>query len=348
MTDVSQYDYDLPAELIAQQPAPKRSDARLLVVDRRAQTFQHRHVRDLPDILRRGDCLVLNVSQVVPARLVGRRTQTGGQWEGLYLGEDVDRTWRILSRCRGKLQPGDQVTLLNAKGLEDANLVLVRKDADGVWNAAPLVAEEALPLLQRVGRVPLPPYIRHGEMEDYDTERYQTVYAKSPGSIAAPTAGLHFTAALLDRLAGAGVSRVDLTLHVGIGTFRPIHAQRLEDHTMHAEWGEVPASAVEALTQTRQKRGRIVAVGTTAVRLLETAALSGQLQPWTGQTDLFVRPGHVFRAVDALLTNFHLPRSTLLVLVRTFGGEELIREAYEVAIRERYRFYSYGDAMLIV
>ncbi|MBI1901212.1 MAG: tRNA preQ1(34) S-adenosylmethionine ribosyltransferase-isomerase QueA [Planctomycetia bacterium] len=348
MTDLSDYDYHLPPELIAQHPLPKRSDARLLVVDRAAGTFQHRHVRDLPEILKRHDALVLNTSKVIPARLVGRRSQTGGRWEGLFLGADPDGAWRLLCRCRGKLATGDEVTIIDNRGYDDLTLLLVRPGEADVWRAVPSVSEDALATLERVGRVPLPHYIRRGEMEDADRERYQTVFAKVAGSVAAPTAGLHFTGPLLERLNREGVVPVGVTLHVGIGTFRPIQTRTVEEHHMLPEWGEITAAAVETLEQCRAAGGRIVAVGTTCVRLLESAAASGRLQPFSGETELYIRPGHVFRAVDALLTNFHLPRSTLLVLVCQFGGHDLVREAYDLAIRERYRFYSYGDAMLIV
>jgi S-adenosylmethionine:tRNA ribosyltransferase-isomerase len=211
-----------------------------------------------------------------------------------------------------------------------------------------LAADDALTLLDRVGRVPLPPYIRKGEMVDTDREQYQTVYAQVPGAVAAPTAGLHFTTTLLARLAEQGVELCALTLHVGPGTFRPITAERLAEHAMHREWGCVTQETVERIKACRAGGGRVVAVGTTSVRLLETAAAQGTLKPFDGHTDLFIRPPYQFRTIDALLTNFHLPRTTLLVLVRTFGGDELIRRAYEEAIREQYRFYSYGDAMLII
>jgi S-adenosylmethionine:tRNA ribosyltransferase-isomerase len=237
---------------------------------------------------------------------------------------------------------------MNNKGYDDLTLVLVRYGEAGVWRAVPSVSEDPLAALARVGRVPLPHYIRRGEGEDADIERYQTVFAQAAGSVAAPTAGLHFTGPLLERLKREGVLPVGVTLHVGVGTFRPIQTRTVEEHRMLPEWGEITAAAVATLEQGRAAGGRIVAVGSTAVRLLESAAASGRLRPFSGETDLYVRPGHVFRAVDALMTNFHLPRSTLLVLVYAFGGADLIRDAYELAIRERYRFYSYGDAMLIV
>jgi S-adenosylmethionine:tRNA ribosyltransferase-isomerase len=348
MTDLADYDYDLPRELIAQYPLENRADARLLVVSRARRRCEHRFVRDLPELLLPGDCLVLNDTRVVPARLIGFRTQTGGRWEGLFLSTQADGAWRLLSKTRGKLAPGESVTLLDNEGRDDVRLALLEKREGGVWLAQPLVPADTFALLERVGRVPLPPYIRGGEMKPSDRQRYQTVYAQRPGSVAAPTAGLHFTPGLLQRLEERGVRIARVTLHVGLGTFRPMETARVEDHVMHAEWVEIAPEAVATIEAVRSVGGRVVAVGTTAVRVLETAAAGGPLRPWSGETNLFIHPGHAFRAIDALMTNFHLPRSTLLVLVRTFGGDELIRAAYIEAIRERYRFYSYGDAMLVV
>jgi len=348
MSELARYDYDLPRDLIAQAPLPRRADARLMVVDRRTGSFDHRHVRDLPEILAAGDCLALNDTRVVPARLVGRRAATGGQWEGLFLSAEPDGCWRMLSKTRGKLSPGERVTLVDRTGADDAEIEFVEKLAGGVWRTRAESREDVFELLERVGRVPLPHYIHGGEMRDADRERYQTVYARERGSVAAPTAGLHLTHELLDRLAGAGIASLRLTLHVGLGTFRPIATETLAEHNMHSEYGRLDPAAVAQLQRTKAAGGRVVAVGTTTVRVLETAARSGELRPWSGETDLFIRPPFEFRAVDALLTNFHLPRSSLLVLVRTFGGDELIRRAYAEAIRERYRFYSYGDAVLIV
>ena len=348
MSELDSYDYDLPKGLIAQSPAISRSDARLLVVDRNRKSLQHKHIRDLPEVLRRNDCLVINDTRVVPARLVGRRQTTGGRWEGLFLDVSGDGLWRVMCKTRGKLRPGDTITLVDAVGQEAVPLQLGVKQDDGTWIARPHATDDAYTLLERVGRVPLPPYIRKGRMVDADRENYQTVYAAAPGAVAAPTAGLHFTTTLLDRLAEAGVELCRLTLHVGPGTFRPITAKTLAEHRMHSEWGRVKQEAVDQIEECRRRGGRIVAVGTTSVRLLETAAVEGTLKPFAGYTDLFIRPPHEFRATDVLLTNFHLPRTTLLVLVRTFGGDELICRAYDEAIRQRYRFYSYGDAMLIL
>lgn len=348
MSELDQYDYALPKDLIAQSPAICRSDARMLVVDRGRNSLEHRYIRDLPEYLRDGDCLVLNDTRVIPARLVGHRRETGGHWEGLFLESSPDGLWRVLCKTRGRLKPGDSITLQSAAGSDDVELELAVRQSDGTWIARPAAPQDALALLDRVGRVPLPPYIRKGRMVDSDREQYQTVYAQVPGAVAAPTAGLHFTVALLDRLARQGVEICTLTLHVGPGTFRPIEADSLDKHKMHAEWGCVGQQTVERIAECRRLGGRVIAVGTTSVRLLETAAAGGELMPFVGHTDLFIRPPYEFRAVDALLTNFHLPRTTLLVLVRAFGGEGLMRRAYEEAIREKYRFYSYGDAMLIL
>jgi S-adenosylmethionine:tRNA ribosyltransferase-isomerase len=348
MSDLAQYDYELPRHLIAQEPAAHRADARLLVVDRARNSLEHKHVRDLPGILRPSDCLALNDTRVIPARLIGFRARTGGRWEGLFLEADDQGVWRVMCKTRGKLVPGEEVTLVNAQGHEDVSLQLGAREPDGTWIARPQSDEQPLALLERVGRVPLPPYIRKGEMVEADRQQYQTIYAQKPGAVAAPTAGLHFTENLLGRLERQGTALCRLTLHVGPGTFRPIETDSINDHQMHAEWAQLGKETVRRIAACRDQGGRVVAVGSTSVRALETAASDGTLKPFTGKTDLFIRPPYQFRAVDALLTNFHLPRTTLLVLVRTFGGDQLIRRAYEEAIREEYRFYSYGDAMLIV
>ncbi len=348
MLSLADYDYELPRGLIAQHPLAQRTDARLLVVDRTTATLEHYHIRDLPILLREHDTLVINDTRVIPARLVGFREQTGGRWEGLFLSDDGGGNWRLLAKTRGKLLPGERVMLLNERLQEAFRLRLVIKQDDGSWIARPELDRDAGRLLEQVGRVPLPPYIRGGEMGPADRERYQTVYAEVPGAVAAPTAGLHFTRGLLERLEGAGVSIIRVTLHVGLDTFRPITVENLVEHRMHSEWCRVTPEAIAAIAENKARGGRTIAVGTTSVRVLETAAGSGTLQAFEGATDLFIHPPYEFRAVDGLLTNFHLPRTTLLVLVRTFGGDALVRRAYEEAIREEYRFYSYGDAMLIL
>ncbi len=347
-SEIDQYDYELPRHLIAQHPVVSRVDARLLVVDRGRQTLAHHYVRDLPELLSPGDCLVLNDTQVVPARLLGRRERTGGHWEGLFLEVGEGGMWRILCKARGHLVAGEWICLSNAHGEDDIRIQLAAKQPDASWIVCPESDEETFALLERVGRVPLPQYIRKGEMEEADRRQYQTVYARWPGAVAAPTAGLHFSESLLRRLQDDRIVICPLTLHTGAGTFRPIGTPTLAAHPMHSEWGTIGQEAVDRISQCRQNGGRVVAVGTTSVRLLETAAADGTLKQFSGHTDLFIRPPFEFRIVDALMTNFHLPRTTLLVLVRTFGGDDLIMRAYEEAVRESYRFFSYGDAMLIL
>ena len=356
MTPIREYDFDLPRELIAQHPLKNRSDARLLVVNRQADELAHSHVRDLREYLRVGDTLVLNNTKVIPARLVGFRSSTKGRWQGLYLGSDAQGVWRILGKTRGRLEPGETLTLVDRTRRPLFKLRLMTKLESGQWAAKPDKPGTAIELLNEAGRVPLPPYIREGEMVDADMDAYQTVFADVPGSVAAPTAGLHFTPQLLQEIDDAGVTITHVTLHVGIGTFRPVATEQLEDHKMHHEWGEISPQTAEVIRTTRERDGRIIAVGTTSVRVLETAAqqidedqaTGGHLPAWSGETDLFIRPPYQFKAIDGLLTNFHLPKSTLLVLVRTLGGDTLIRRAYAEAIEERYRFFSYGDAMLIL
>jgi S-adenosylmethionine:tRNA ribosyltransferase-isomerase len=345
---IEDYDYDLPRHLVAQHPLACRSDARLLVVNRATGTLEHYHIRDLPRLLRPRDALVINDTRVIPARLVGTRLQTGGRWEGLFLSADGQGHWRLLAKTRGRLVAGEEIALVDDRLREVFSLRLVLKEPSGAWIGRPLAAGTAVELLERVGRVPLPPYIRGGEMVEADRQRYQTVYALSPGAVAAPTAGLHFTDELLDELTSAGVRQARVTLHVGLDTFRPVTVCDIGEHAIHSEWCRITPQAVDTIRQSKSAGGRTVAVGTTSVRVLETAARGGQLEAFEGPTDLFIRPPYQFRAVDALLTNFHLPRTTLLVLVRTFGGDELMKRAYAEAIREEYRFYSYGDAMLIV
>lgn len=348
MTEVDQYDYDLPDGLIAQQPLARRSDARLMVVDRKTQEIDHRYIRDLPELLAAGDCLVVNDTRVIPATLIGRRKATAGKWQGLFLDSDASGLWRILCKTRGQQAPGDVVMLLDGEMRDRVALRLLEKRDEGEWIAKPESDADAHDILEMVGRVPLPHYIRKGSMRDEDRDAYQTVYANRAGAVAAPTAGLHFSVDLLKRLKERGIVLARATLHVGAGTFRPIKSETLAGHAMHSEWGSIEDSEVERIEAARAGGGRVIAIGTTSLRVLETAANGGELREWSGMTDLFVRPGFKFHAVDALLTNFHLPRSTLLVLVRTFGGDALLRRAYQEAIAEEYRFYSYGDAMLIL
>lgn len=351
MSDLDQYNYDLPRDLIAQQPLTVRSDARLMIVRRASGDIDQAHIRDLPEILSSTDCLVFNDTRVIPARLVGRRDRTGARWSGLFLGADEHGVWQVMSKTRGKLEPGEAIIIVSWDVQQTVTLRLLAKLEGGIWAVRPEPFGDAFEILSRVGRVPLPPYIRDGEMTEADVEKYQTVFAAHPGAVAAPTAGLHFTPDLLAKLAARGIEREFVTLHVGIGTFRPISAERLDEHVMHQEWCSLSAEVAARINAAKAAGRRVVAVGTTVVRTLESAAQAsqpGQLQPFQGPTNLFIRPPYQFQAADALLTNFHLPRSTLLILTRAFGGDTLIRRAYDLAIQERYRFFSYGDAMLIL
>jgi S-adenosylmethionine:tRNA ribosyltransferase-isomerase len=340
---IEQLDYELPPELIAQQPVEPRDQARLLVLDRATGTIRHHRFTDLAQILAPADCLVLNDTRVVPARLVGRRAATGGRWEGLFLRELDSGLWEMMCQTRGRPQPGESIEV-NGAG---SRLILRDRTSDGHWLVEPQPRQSALEFLARQGHVPLPPYIRGGEDEPGDRERYQTVFAERPGAVAAPTAGLHFTRELLGAVEQRGLEVVRLTLHVGLGTFQPIR-ESVESHAMHAERGELRDDAANRIVRRRAAGGRVVAVGTTCVRVLETAARGSELRAWSGETSIFICPPYPFRAVDAMITNFHLPRTTLLALVYAFAGEEQTRAAYAVAIRERYRFYSFGDAMLIL
>jgi S-adenosylmethionine:tRNA ribosyltransferase-isomerase len=348
MSQLDWFDYTLPPDRIAQQPAAVRTDARLMFVHRTRREIEHWHVRDLPDLLRSGDALVVNNTRVLPARVLGYRVATGGRWEGLFLSATAGGEWRLVCKTRGKLRPPEAIRLITPTAEDDVRLWLLDQEEDGVWLARIESDEPPNAVLERVGRVPLPPYIRRGEMIEADRVNYQTVFATVAGAVAAPTAGLHFTPELLRKLNERGISLHDVTLHVGLDTFRPITAETPDQHKIHTEWCEISSETAAALRACRSAGGRIIAVGTTSVRVLETAANAGELGGWSGNTDLFIRRPHVFRAVDGLITNFHLPRTTLLLLVSAFAGEDLLRRAYELAIREGYRFYSYGDAMLIV
>jgi S-adenosylmethionine:tRNA ribosyltransferase-isomerase len=333
-------DYALPPELIAQVPAPERSAARLLVLSRHGAPLRHAHVRDLPALLAPGDLLVFNDARVIPARVRGRRP-SGGRLELLFvqpIGSDAE--WEVL--VRGSPRPGERVHLA------DADACWVAPLGRGRWRLRIGVAGSVSAWLERVGEVPLPPYIhRPTGPTPADAERYQTVFARVPGAVAAPTAGLHFTTELIAALARAGIGHATLTLHVGPGTFLPLRPEEEAEATVLPERYELPAPTVERIAAARAAGGRIVAVGTTVVRALESAA-AGVLHPGAGEAALFVRPGHRFRVVDALLTNFHLPHTPLLALVAAFAGWERVRDAYAEAVRRRYRFYSFGDAMLLL
>ncbi len=337
------FDYDLPGELVAQHPAP-RGESRLLAIDL-PRDERHRRVRDLPELLAPGDLVVVNDTRVIPARLFARR-ESGGRVELLLVRRLAERDWTVLARPGRRARPGSRLEL--APGIE----VEVLGRADGAQLRVRF-SEPIEPHLERLGHVPLPPYIKRPDAAE-DRERYQTVYARRPGAIAAPTAGLHFTHELMAELERRGIGVAELTLHVGIGTFKPVTAELVHEHRMEAERYEIGEAAAAALRAVRERGGRVVAVGTTVVRALESAARAGGADPsgrggvaaGAGETDLFIRPGFEFRVVDLLFTNFHLPRSTLLMLVAAFAGRERVLAAYAEAIEQGYRFYSYGDAML--
>ena len=335
----SDFDFELPDELIAQFPAARRSDSRLLCLDGNDGAIADRMFRDLPDLLAPGDLLVFNDTRVIKARLNGVK-ESGGKVEVLV--ERVLDEHRALAHVRASHapKPGGRLMLAGAVEAE----VLARRD-----DLFELRFDGDIPLtdlLERHGRLPLPPYITHAPGGD-DEERYQTVYARNPGAVAAPTAGLHFDGDIMQALAARGVERAFVTLHVGAGTFQPVRVENVAEHKMHSEWYDIPQATVDAIHATRQRGGKVIAVGTTAMRALESAAQAGALAAGGGDTDIFITPGYRFRVVDRLLTNFHLPRTTLLMLVSAFGGTEHIREAYRHAVAQRYRFFSYGDAMLI-
>ena len=349
MTLTSDYDFHLPPELIAQQPLPERTDARMLVLDRQTGRTEHRHVRDLAEYLRAGDLLVLNNTRVIPARLYGRK-DTGGKVEVLLLEETEPDVWNAMCRASGRVREGSRFSLgngrISAVVLDARPSVRVRLRLAADRPVREVLEEEGVP--------PLPPYIRRSEggpsdVRVADRERYQTVYARIPGAVAAPTAGLHFTPELLARLDGIGVGRVELTLHVGPGTFKPVGVEALEDHVMEPERYVLGEEAACRVRETRSRGSRIVAVGSTSTRVLETAADEGGIvQAGQGRTALFIHPPYRFRVVDCLLTNFHLPRSTLLMMVSALAGRDRILSAYGEAVRLRYRFYSYGECMLIL
>ena len=353
---VADFDFDLPEAQIAQEPAP-RGQSRLLVVDRAAGAWRESTVGDLPRLLRRGDLLVANDSRVFPARLLGRREPSGGAVEVLLLAPDTSEPsagtiWQALVHPGQKLKPGARIIIEDADRAPGVRMRaevlaqrffgrrLLRFDVDGA------VSFDAA--VDAVGHMPLPPYIHRADT-DADRDRYQTVFARARGSVAAPTAGLHFDAGTLARLAEAGVGWATVTLHVGYGTFKPVRADNVEDHVVDAERYEISPQTAAAIATARAAGGRVVAVGTTSVRALETAAAEiGRVQAGAGDTSLFIHPGHRFAAADALLTNFHLPKSSLLMLVAAFAGRALVLDAYRHAVASGFRFYSYGDAMLIV
>lgn len=342
---LSDFDYDLPEELIAQQPLAQRDASRMLVVNRADGTFRNDGFVSLPEHLRPGDCLVLNNTKVFPARLVGQRVPSGGSIEVLLLQEEDPDVWEVLARPARRLRVGARISFGPGKleaivtaANEDGTRVINFEPQGGLWR-----------FIDELGQPPLPPYIkRHEAPTPNDRERYQTVYAQEKGSIAAPTAGLHFTQAILDQLKQRGVRVANITLHVGYGTFEPVRVDDISKHRVLAEAFSIDSEAAELINSSRASGGRVVAVGTTTTRALESASSqSGELGRSVTTTDLTITPGHKFKIVDALLTNFHLPRSSLLLLVSAFAGRELVLNAYRHAVRDGYRFYSYGDCMLI-
>ena len=356
---LASYDYVLPDGLIAQTPCIPRDDARLLVVKDQVQ-YGHTIVRDLPDLLREGDLLVLNNTRVIPARLYGHKTG-GTPVEVLLLepqaeGDRADGTthrWLALVKPGKRLKPGATIVFDKQEpgdgigtGVLTATVTAIDAATGGRILQFNVPAGTTLSAwIEQLGQMPLPPYITQTEAQP---EQYQTVYADRPGAVAAPTAGLHFTPELLQRLQARGIEQAFVTLHVGVGTFRPVEAETITDHTMHAEWIEVPPETVTKIQQTKARGGRIIAVGTTVVRSLETAAQSGTLQPFCGKSNLFIYPGYQWRIVDGLMTNFHLPKSSLMMLVSALIGRQRLLDLYQIAIAEQYRFYSFGDAMLIL
>jgi S-adenosylmethionine:tRNA ribosyltransferase-isomerase len=332
---VDLFDFDLPPELIAQRPAVPRDTARLL--DMASGGLHDRTVRDLPRLLQAGDLLVFNDTKVIPARLLGTRA-SGGKVEALLIRQQAADRWLAFARPGKRLKPDDALTFGTLRG------TVAAKHGDGsVEIVFDRGGPELMAAIETAGAVPLPPYIRDGIADARDRLDYQTLFAKVDGSVAAPTAGLHFTPELMAALADAGVRTAHVTLHVGAGTFQPVRVEDTEQHTMHAEWGEVPQVTADAIAAAR----RVVSIGTTALRLLESVARDGPVRTWAGETDIFITPGFRFRAVDLLLTNFHLPRSTLFMLVSAFAGLERMKTAYAHAIERRYRFYSYGDCCLL-
>ena len=340
---LTDYDYDLPDALIAQQPCSERDTSRLMVVDRKRRKIHHTQFSQIGEFLLPRSLLVINNTKVIPARLLGKKLPTGAKIELLLTRQKRAHTWEALVKPGRRVKSGTRLTFgdgaLTGKILAKSSLGLytVRFKYDGDFDE----------VLAQLGSVPLPPYIKR-EANRADTEEYQCVYAKEAGAIAAPTAGLHFTLELMDKLRRGGIHHVPLTLHVGLGTFQPVKVADIEMHKMHAEYFELSQTSANRINIAKREGRSIVAVGTTSVRALETVASAGNVEPYRGYTDIFIYPGYQFKAVDALVTNFHLPKSTLLMLVSAFAGHGLIFEAYQEAIKQKYRFYSYGDAMLIL
>jgi S-adenosylmethionine:tRNA ribosyltransferase-isomerase len=344
---LSAYQYYLPPEKIAQNPVTPRDSSQLLVVSSPTQ-HQHWHFRDLPDLLQPGDLLVLNNTQVIPARLLGYKAGGGASVEVFLLEERTSCEWLALVRPGRRLKPG--ATIHFGADSKHPDLTGYVMETDPETNGRVIKfenpsADSLYNVFERLGQVPLPPYITNTTAA---ADQYQTVYAEQPGAVAAPTAGLHFTPELFEHLAAKGIQRAELTLHVGIGTFRPIETENILDHKMHGEWVDIPPETVEQIQATKAQGGRVIAVGTTVTRALEGAAQDGELKPHQGKTDLYIYPGYKFQVLDGLITNFHLPGSSLLLLVSALIGRERLLALYKEAIQQDYRFYSFGDAMLIL
>lgn len=334
--------YDLPKERIAQTPVEPRDHSRLLVMDRFTGEMEHRHFYDIVDYLRPGDLLVINDSRVLPARLYGYKEDTGAHMELLLLEQKENMVWECLAKPGKKAKPG--VKLIFGDGLLTGEVVEVKEDGNRMVKFT--CDGNFYSVLDQIGQMPLPPYITE---KLQDKERYQTVYSKELGSAAAPTAGLHFTPELMDKIRAMGVDFASVTLHVGLGTFRPVKAQEVTEHKMHSEHCLLPKETAEKILKTKANGGRVIAVGTTSCRTLESVAtFTGQIQPWEGYTDIFIYPGYEFKVLDGLITNFHLPESTLIMLVSAFAGREHILHAYEEAVKLEYRFFSFGDACLFI
>lgn len=339
--DLKDFNYDLPEELIAQDPLEDRSSSRLMVLHKDTGRIEHKIFRDIIDYLNPGDCLVINDTKVIPARLMGIKEDTGAAIEVLLLKRNADDVWECLVKPGKKARTGARIIF--GEGLLVGEIVDVIEDGNRMikFHYEGIFEE----ILDKLGQMPLPPYITH---KLQDKNRYQTVYAKNEGSAAAPTAGLHFTKELLEKIKEKGVNVVSITLHVGLGTFRPVKVDKIEEHHMHTETFNISKEAADTINRTRAAGGRVIAVGTTSCRTLESAAADdGTIPARSGDTDIFIYPGYKFKAIDCLITNFHLPESTLIMLVSALGGRDNIMNAYETAVKERYRFFSFGDAMFI-
>jgi S-adenosylmethionine:tRNA ribosyltransferase-isomerase len=339
--DLKDFNYDLPEELIAQDPLEDRSSSRLMVLHKDTGRIEHKIFRDIIDYLNPGDCLVINDTKVIPARLMGIKEDTGAAIEVLLLKRNVDDVWECLVKPGKKARTGARIIF--GEGLLVGEIVDVIEDGNRMikFHYEGIFEE----ILDKLGQMPLPPYITH---KLQDKNRYQTVYAKNEGSAAAPTAGLHFTKELLEKIKEKGVNVVSITLHVGLGTFRPVKVDKIEEHRMHTETFNISKEAADTINRTRAAGGRVIAVGTTSCRTLESAAADdGTIPARSGDTDIFIYPGYKFKAIDCLITNFHLPESTLIMLVSALAGRDNIMNAYETAVKERYRFFSFGDAMFI-